>query len=254
MSRENFINKVKPTPSALAAYDSLQKKTKETGIGFDQFTDIQKRWDAEEGKLIDQSYAILNPLDQQARIAAELSESMEQFHAAHKNVSEDEEKAAQQHFLSTAEMHEHNQMLQEGASLLEKYKEPLDRLIDSQTKLKQLRAARAISDKVFQKAMADEYGKAHKDYTAQFKTTRMEALGTGTSAAAEAMQEYNLGKMAIPLDNMQDKKADAADVQADLTKSNIELKTSIDSLVTKISGGKAKAVGDINFADFVGAV
>jgi len=54
--------------------------------------------------------------------------------------------------------------------------------------------------RAYQKALAEAYGQAHKDYTIQFQGQQFDALIGGTHAAERALYEYRLGMTKIPVE------------------------------------------------------
>jgi len=97
--------------------------------------------------------------------------------------------------------------LQDGAAMQEKYMEPLDRMIADQERLRKINDLGGFGKgekgaKAYQKAMADAYAQAHKDYSAQFLGQQFDAIVGGTNAATRALYEYKVGMTAIPIDRM----------------------------------------------------
>jgi hypothetical protein len=94
---------------------------------------------------------------------------------------------------------------QEGAAAQEKYMDPLDRVIASQARLREMNELGVFGKgekgkRVYEKAMAEEYGRAHKEYTSQFMGQQYDAMIGGTSQADRALLEYRMGSTAIPAD------------------------------------------------------
>jgi hypothetical protein len=156
----------------------------------------------------DRTKEVLNPLDSELRTTNEVSKARRDYQRAH---NEGMPKALAMQTEMAANQREHNRLVQEGRQVYEQYMEPLDKMIQSQQKLKQQFAAGGFGEgvkgvKAYEKALAAAYGQAHKDYSAQFLGQQFDAIIGGTNAAARAMHEYTVGMTAIPLEMQTQKK------------------------------------------------
>jgi hypothetical protein len=145
---------------------------------------------------------ILDPLNSQLRITHELEKIERDYKRTH---NEDIPKEVQDKNALLAAEREHIRLTQEGKTVYDQYKDPLDKMIDSQRRLKQLFEAGGFEKgekgaKAYQKALAEAYGQAHKEYTAQFLGQQFDAVIGGTHAAERALYEYRLGMTKIPVD------------------------------------------------------
>ena len=188
------------------AYDlwSGARDTEQLESMSDSLTDMKNR--AKE---------ILDPLNSQLRITHELEKANRDYARAHNIAVENVPKEIQEKNQLLAAEREHQRLLQEGRTVYDQYKDPLDKMIESQKRLKQLFEAGGFEKgekgaRAYQKALAEAYGQAHKDYTAQFLGQQFDALIGGTHAAERALYEYRLATTAIPLDVVRASKSVAA--------------------------------------------
>lgn len=182
--------------------------------------------------------AAKNPQDAALQSAVDAAKAYEEWCQANKDlVATEGEK--QRAIIQTAAAHQlAMKYMQEGIALQQQYGEPLDKLIKAQDHLNTLKRHGAIDEKVYQKAMADEYGKAHKEWQSQFQGQRLQAIVGGTSEATAALQDYKLGSTAMPLD-MVNKKGEEAKTPADLLAPVTDMAKGINRLVT-IEESRAK--------------
>jgi hypothetical protein len=148
---------------------------------------------------------ILDPLNSQLRITHDLEKANREYARAHNESVADIPKEIQDRNALMAAEREHIRLLQESKSVYDQFKDPLDKMIESQTRLRQLFEAGGFEKgekgaKAYQKALAEAYGQAHKEYTAQFLGQDFDAIIAGTHAAERALYEYRLGMTAIPSD------------------------------------------------------
>jgi len=189
-----------PNPVALMAWEfafdrlSKMKVFKEVQSLNDALTDMKNK-----------EQEILDPLNSQLRITHELEKANRDYARSHNMAIADIPKEIQDKNKLIAAEREHQKLLQEGKAVYDQFKDPLDKMIESQTRLRQLFEAGGFEKgekgaKAYQKALAEAYGQAHKDYMAQFLGQDFDAIIAGTHAAERALYEYRLGMTKIPLD------------------------------------------------------
>jgi hypothetical protein len=189
-----------PNPTLLKAWEA----------GFDRLAnmkvekEVQSLSDAMED-MKNKAEEILDPLDSQLRITHELEKANREYARAHNEAVENIPKEISDSNKLIATEREHLKLLQEGKAVYDQYKDPLDKMIESQKRLKQLFESGGFEKgekgaRAYQKALAEAYGQAHKDYTAQFLGQQFDAIIGGTHAAERALYEYRLGMTKIPVE------------------------------------------------------
>jgi hypothetical protein len=198
---DDFQLALKPNPTIEKGWNELWDQVAEAKVDkvvqdmSDSMVDLQSK-----------SEELLDPLNSQLRITNAVAKAARDYAKAHNDIEENIPKAILGTQQLVAHQQEYNRMIQEGASYIEKFKEPLDRMIDSQKKLGQIQDAGGFGKGVKGIKIYDAYAQAHKDYTVQFKSSGLDALVVGTSEYEKSLQNFKLATTAIPRERKEKQK------------------------------------------------
>jgi hypothetical protein len=192
-----------------------------------------KKTQLEQGLQNEELIAAANPLNDHIQETLRASKAYSEWALSHPDLVAahgEEQKAI---FKSNEELKTHLKYVQEATKLNQQYAEPFDKMIQAQIQLNKARETGKLTDRAFQKASAEEYGKAHKEYTEQFKAGHFDAMSTTSPEAASSLQDYRMGMTAIPGGMGEDKNNPEQDMLKESQKQTVLLTT----LVTQGGGG-----------------
>lgn len=170
-----------------------------------RFSESLKRAAVEHEYFLSEVRAAASPMDIERQSAIEVSKAYALWAQANKDLVATEGDKQRKLLETNAAQALVMKYVQEGAAAQEKYKEPLDRVIESQARLKRSFELGGFGEgirgaKAYEKALADVYGQAHKEYTADFLGQQFDAVLTNSSEYDRFMREYTAGMTPIPLD------------------------------------------------------
>lgn len=95
-------------------------------------------------------------------------------------------------------MEEQSKAVDKAAAIQTKFEDPASKMLETRQELGDLLNRNLITLDMYNKALAEAEAQAHKDYTAKFKVSGVDAVVKGSAAAAERWASFKTGAMEMP--------------------------------------------------------
>jgi len=218
-----------------AAYDRVMQQTENEAMATKEankagiqslkeqqasYAETVKRTRIEQSYFTRELEAAANSRDRERQSIIEVNKAYELWKLAHTDLTKAEKESQRVIMLGNAAHALQIGYVKEAQAAYERFKDPLDRIIDDQKLLRKLFESGGFGEgvkgaKAYERALMSAYAQAHKDYTARFAADTPDVTLHGSDRYYRELARQKQGMTPIPINRLEEAQREQARIDGD---------------------------------------